>query len=163
MGKRPLSGRKRIMKTSFKNLLYWMSRLILGAIFIYAGIQKIRSPLQFADNIASYQILPPILVSVLAIGLPPFEIICGLLVLAGFYIRVGALALVIMLSIFSGAVLYATIKGLTISCGCFGDASWLESSPFISLGRDVLLLSLSMVVYSYDFLRARNGDGINLK
>ncbi len=53
--------------------------LAVAAVFIYAGIDKIRDPLQFADSIAAFAILPAVLINLLAMGLPPFEIACGLL------------------------------------------------------------------------------------
>ena len=47
--------------------------IAVAAIFIYAGIDKIRDPLQFADSIAAFGILPAILINLLALGLPPLE------------------------------------------------------------------------------------------
>ena len=48
--------------------------MALAGIFIYAGIDKIRDPLQFADSIAAFAILPAVFINLLALGLPPFEI-----------------------------------------------------------------------------------------
>jgi hypothetical protein len=53
--------------------------LVLAALFIYAGAIKFRDPLQFADTIAAFAILPQALINVLALSLPPFEVACGLL------------------------------------------------------------------------------------
>ncbi|MGA7872757.1 MAG: MauE/DoxX family redox-associated membrane protein, partial [Candidatus Binatus sp.] len=56
--------------------------IAVAAVFIYAGVDKIRDPLQFADSIAAFAILPAVLINLLALGLPPFEIACGLLLFA---------------------------------------------------------------------------------
>lgn len=55
--------------------------LILAAVFIFAALDKLRDPLQFADSVAAFGILPIVLVSPFALGLPPFEVLCGLLML----------------------------------------------------------------------------------
>ena len=43
-------------------------RVIVGAVFIYAGALKIGDPLQFADNIASFRLLPAFAVNALFFG-----------------------------------------------------------------------------------------------
>ena len=55
--------------------------VLLAAVFVYAGIDKLRDPLQFADSIAAFGILPTVLVSPFAQGLPIFEVLCALLLL----------------------------------------------------------------------------------
>ena len=55
--------------------------IAMAAIFIYAGVDKIRDPLQFADSIAAFAILPAVFINLLALGLPSFEIACGILLL----------------------------------------------------------------------------------
>ena len=70
--------------------------LAMAGIFIYAGIDKIRDPLQFADSIAAFGILPAVFINLLALGLPPFEIACGLLLLGPRTRRIGALAITLL-------------------------------------------------------------------
>lgn len=125
----------------------WIFRFILAGVFIYAGVLKINSPLEFADSIVSYQILPVPLINLMALGLPFFEIACGLLVLFGCYTRIGILGMIGMLVLFMGGILAAIIWKLPIDCGCFGKYSWLESNLWIALVRDGILLFLSVFVY----------------
>jgi hypothetical protein len=40
--------------------------LALAAVFIYAGVDKVRNPLQFADRIAAFAILPTALINLFA-------------------------------------------------------------------------------------------------
>ena len=53
----------------------------LAAVFIYAGFEKIHDPLDFADSIAGFGILPVAFINPFALALPLFEIACGLLLL----------------------------------------------------------------------------------
>lgn len=130
-----------------------VSRIILGVIFIYSGTLKMENPLQFADSIAAYRILPESAINLVAMGLPPFEIACGLLTLIGAYIRIGTLAITSMLTIFVVAISCSIIRGLPITCGCFGGASWLESNPWAAIVRDALLLVLSILVYRHYYFQ----------
>jgi len=126
---------------------YWMGRLLLGVVFIYAAILKMGSPQDFADSIAAYHILPFSVINLLALGLPLFELICGLLVLTGFFLRIGIIGILAMLAIFMAALAIALARGLSINCGCFGAHSWLDSNPWAALARDGILLGFAVFVY----------------
>ncbi len=124
-----------------------MGRLILGIVFIYAAMVKIGSPQEFADSIAAYQILPFPVINPVALGLPLFEFACGLLVLTGFYFRIGVLGILAMLAVFIAALELALLRGLSVSCGCFGAHSWLDSDPWVVLIRDLILLGIAVFLY----------------
>lgn len=127
--------------------------LAIGAIFIYAGIDKIRDPLQFADSIYAFAILPAAFVSLLAMGLPVFEIACGLVLFAPWTRRIGALAVALTSLIFFLALASALLRGLTLDCGCFGTGTPSRPRMWLELGLDALLFSGALVVY----LRALKG------
>jgi putative oxidoreductase len=139
-----------LIRGNYRRLADVALRIVLGAVFMYAGAMKIGDPVHLADSIAAFDILPRTMVSPLALGLPPFEIAAGLLLLIGWQRRVAALALVIAMAIFSAALLSAILRGLTLDCGCFGAGSapsvlkmWLD------LGRDVVLLAASSISYRF--------------
>jgi uncharacterized membrane protein YphA (DoxX/SURF4 family) len=94
--------------------------LALAAVFIYAGVDKLRDPLQFADSIAAFVILPAAFVNLLALSLPPFEIACGVLLLWRPTRRVAALGVIVLSIMFFTALFSALLRGLTLDCGCFG-------------------------------------------
>ena len=52
--------------------------LLVGSVFIYAGIVKVVDPVQFAADIDNYKILPWTIGVRLAFYLPWLEIFCGL-------------------------------------------------------------------------------------
>lgn len=94
-------------------------RLVVGFVFITAGIEKASDPVAFGAAISNYRILPDSLVLIAATILPWMELICGFCVLFGVMVRGGALLITFMLLVFTAALLYVLATGLDISCGCF--------------------------------------------
>jgi putative oxidoreductase len=121
--------------------------VILAAVFMYAGAAKFSDPLQFADSIAAFAILPPAVINLLAFSLPPFEIACGLLLLWPRTRRVGALAVALISVVFFVALSSALLRGLTIDCGCFGAGAPSRPRMWVELGLDVTLIGASVFVY----------------
>ena len=52
--------------------------VLAGAVFVYAGVLKVRDPLQFANDISNYRIIPWSVGVGLAFYLPWLELLCGL-------------------------------------------------------------------------------------
>ena len=129
--------------------------LTLSAVFIYAGIDKIRDPLQFADSIAAFAILPLVFINLLALGLPPFEMACGCLLLPPATRRVGALAVAVISVVFFTALASALLRGLTLDCGCFGTGAPSRPRMWLELGLDALFFSGSLFVYLRSTMRLR--------
>ena len=127
--------------------LYLIARMLVGGTLVYASISKLHSPLEFADKIAAYHLLPDRVINPLALGLPYFELACGLSLLTGFAIGTGAMGTILMLLVFTTATILAHLTGRVVDCGCFGEHSWLDTSFPIILTRNMLLLLLAFVVY----------------
>ena len=121
--------------------------IVLGGIFIYAGADKIRDPSQFADSVAAFQMLPYALVTPMALGLPIFEVLAGVLLLAPLTRRIGALAVVLLTAMFLVALISALARGLTLDCGCFGAGAPSRPRMFTESGLDVLLFASSWFLY----------------
>jgi putative oxidoreductase len=100
--------------------LLLLIRVAIAGTFIYAGVTKALSPLRFVTDIANYHLLPWWAAVRLAFYLPWLEIVCGVAVL---FLRLKRAAICILLfltSIFLIAVVSAKMRGINISCGCFG-------------------------------------------
>jgi putative oxidoreductase len=95
-----------------------LARVILGGMFILAGMGKIADPSQFAKEIANYDILPLLFINISAIALPWIEVVIGIFLIAGLRLRANATITGLMLIVFIVAVGIAMIKGLDINCGC---------------------------------------------
>lgn len=120
---------------------------LLAAVFIYAALDKFRDPLQFADSVAAFGILPTGMVAVFALSLPPFEVLCGLLMLTPLTRRVAALALALVTAMFFAALGSALLRGLTLDCGCFGAGAPSRPRMWLEAGLDVVLFSGALFVY----------------
>ena len=106
-----------------RNILWRIVALIIGAIFIYSGVIKAMDPVAFANDIDNYKILPWPLVVRLAFYLPWLELLCGLALILRFFYRGGLFILTGLTFVFIAASVIAKVRGLDITCGCFGHAS----------------------------------------
>ena len=136
--------------------------LAMAAVFIYAGIDKIRDPLQFADSIYAFEILPVAFINLLALGLPPFEIMSGLLLVVPPTRRIGALAVMMCSVVFFSALGFALLRGLTLDCGCFGIGAPSRPRMWLELGLDALLFSGALFVYMRSIGRLAAGPDLPL-
>ena len=97
--------------------------VIVGGIFVYAGAVKALDPVQFGLDIDNFKILPWFASVRLAFFLPWLEILCGVALIFHILYRGGLSILTMMVMIFIGATVAAKIRGLDITCGCFGHTS----------------------------------------
>src|SRR5437660_11779446 len=112
-----------MMESSPLNLrraVIWIGRLVLGGIFVYAGISKILFPnthlwpmfvlkfsistnlSTFAQQVESYKMLSPAAVDFVAHTLPFTETLLGLLLLTGWQLRVWASLITLIMLGFLG-------------------------------------------------------------
>jgi len=120
--------------------------LVVGGVFIYAGVVKAFQPVRFASDIDNYKILPWTISVGLAFYLPWLEILCGLaLILRRLYLG-GLSILTALVLIFSGVTIAAKVRDLDITCGCFGHASqnWSFSGH---LALDLVILAALLALY----------------
>jgi uncharacterized membrane protein YphA (DoxX/SURF4 family) len=119
-------------------------RVALGAIFIYAGWVKLQDPWQlFAAGVASYEMLPMWAVEIVARTLPWFEILLGLVLISGFFMRISSTILTALLAVFFTLIVRAYLQGKEINCGCFGGNEPI--SPLTML-RDGSMLAGAVVL-----------------
>ncbi len=141
------------MKWAASQPLRWLLRFALSAVFVYAGLSKLRDPQAFAESIASFRLLPPALVNPAAMTLPPLEILAAALALSGGWIRrSGAFCLLATLIVFSLALASALFRGLSVDCGCFGadrlDVLNPTKNLWIAFLRDAVLIALAWTLYT---------------
>ncbi|NMC49701.1 MAG: DoxX family membrane protein [Desulfovibrio sp.] len=123
-------------------------RIYLGGLFIYASIYKINYPAEFAETIASYQIIPYYMVNIMAVVLPWMELISGTLLLAGIRTRAATAALGGLLVLFTLAIIWVLFQGVPIGCGCFHTIE--DPISWLTLARDLLWLAMAAHVFGYD-------------
>ena len=130
-----------------------MLRIALGLIFLYAAYTKLSESWRlFAAGIASYEVLPMWAVEMLARTLPWFELLVGLLLIVGRWLRVSTVSTSALLLVFFSLMVRAYVKGMTIDCGCFGPG---ETISWKTLLRDGSMLAGSLFVTVMAFLGTR--------
>src|ERR1039457_6890453 len=96
-------------------------RVALGCGFLYAGYVKLAEPWQlFAANIEAYEVVPPWAARFLAHTFPWFEMLLGLLLIVGRWLRTSTVTTSLLLLFFVGLMVQAKLGGKDINCGCFG-------------------------------------------
>src|SRR6202051_4278504 len=147
-----------------------VGRVLLGAIFIYAGYSKAFLPnhtfwpffflkfsistnlANFALQVEAFKLLPAWGVQFVAHLLPFTEIALGLLVLTGWKLRIwGVLLTAIMVGFFL-VVLRAYLLPMDINCGCFPPPEPINLKKVL---EDAALSALALLMTIFAFLEAR--------
>src|SRR5204863_7926358 len=98
-----------------RRILWRIVALIVGGIFIYAGVIKAIDPLRFAIDIDYYKRLPWAIGVRLAFYLPWLELVCDFALILRFFYRGGLCILVALTFIFIAARSIATVRGREIT------------------------------------------------
>lgn len=145
----------------------------LGAVFLYAGVQKHLAPIQFAEAILAYELLSPNLAGLVAAVLPWAEVIAGFFLVLGYLgealghvamrlglsggswltggikrrsclLIIGALALLFIV------VMAVTLaRGLNINCGC--GLFFQRQVGLAAILENSLLLALAAALYWWEY------------
>jgi putative oxidoreductase len=127
-------------------LLALSFRIILGIMFIYAGIEKAIDVSGFAGAVHNYRILPEWMINPFAVIVPWVETIAGLSLLSGVLLEGGALIISGLLLAFSCALALDLWRGLDISCGCFGTSAIGHPITWWYLLRDIILFGMGCTI-----------------
>ncbi|MEW5807625.1 MAG: MauE/DoxX family redox-associated membrane protein [Acidobacteriota bacterium] len=127
-------------------------RVIIGAIFIWASLDKIAHASDFSRAIHNYRIMPVLTENIMAISLPWLELLAGLFLIIGYRVRGAATVISALLMIFIMAITVALLRGLDISCGCF------DTQGGAKIGLDILFQDLLMLVMSGSIALAGPGQ-----
>ncbi|MEY2672520.1 MAG: hypothetical protein RL228_1181 [Actinomycetota bacterium] len=132
--------------------LLLLSRLVLSGVLIYAGGIKLVDPVQSRAAIVAYRLyLPEVFVKIATYGLPAFEVVVGMLLLLGIFVRFSALATIALMAVFIVMIAQVWYRGFSIDCGCFGgggDVSpegkeWRYTSEIL---RDLLFMGFAVLL-----------------
>lgn len=120
----------------------WLLLLRIGVAgsLLLAAVQKIQSPKAFALSIDAFGMVPSALIIPLAFLFIWQEIIAGVALMLGIWTRASALLAGLLLLVFLGALAWAMLHGMSISCGCFG--GWSQGPiGWSSVLRNVALIA----------------------
>jgi uncharacterized membrane protein YphA (DoxX/SURF4 family) len=113
-----------------------LARIALGCWFVYYGVEKvfISGLDRFVYDISNYKIVEAPLDAVAAYTVPWFEIIAGICLAAGVFLRGAILTITGLVGVFAICIAWAWVHQLNISCGCRGDGApiqyWWKAAEF---------------------------------
>lgn len=131
-------------------MLKTISRIIVGAIFLFSGFVKAVDPVGGAIKIGDYLEVIHLhdlgqLTLFAAIILSTLEFIFGFQLFFGVKVRKAALPVLVFMSFFTVLTLYIAIANPVSDCGCFGDA--IKLSNWGTFFKNLIILPLSYLVY----------------
>lgn len=94
-------------------------QIALGAIFVAAALPKIIDPPSFAHMIYNYRIVPGGLINISALVMPWVEVLAGLALILGVWVRPARWIVTLLLLVFMIAITINLARGNAIDCGCF--------------------------------------------
>lgn len=125
--------------------------VVLGGLFVYAGLQKLLHAYEFAEAVLAYQLLPGSLVGAAAAGLPWVEIAAGLGLAVGLKRRSCLLLLAGLVAGFLVIILITMARGLKIDCGC--GLFFQRQVGLAAVLEDTLLLGWAGGLYWREYFR----------
>ncbi|MAJ44382.1 MAG: DoxX family protein [Candidatus Marinimicrobia bacterium] len=133
-----------------KNTLL-LFRFILGAVFIYASIDKIQDPKTFSDLIDNYHITPLLLHNLFALIIPWVELLIGISLITGIYLEASIQITIFLLIWFIFILSQAVYRGIDTHCGCFKAGENIENTDFKGLllkriFEDVIFLGMALIL-----------------
>ncbi|CQD05664.1 MULTISPECIES: MauE/DoxX family redox-associated membrane protein [Corynebacterium] len=110
---------KKIDKKLILDVVSAFARFYMAYIWIKAGVAKLGEPLSVMQSIKAYEIFTLEWSGYLANIIGPLEIIGGVLLLLGLFLKTSAKVGTIVLALFMIGIGQAWLRGLGIDCGCF--------------------------------------------
>ncbi len=126
-----------------------LARLVVGGVWIWAGVLKLPDPEGSVTAVRAYQLLPPELADVVGRLLPTLEIVVGACLVLGLLTRGVGLLSALMQAAFIAGIASVWARGIAINCGCFGDGGpdpdAFDKYPW-EIARDSGLLLASLLL-----------------
>ncbi len=126
-----------------------VARLVVGGIWLWAGLLKLPHPDSSVTAVRAYQLLPIGVVEPVGRLLPLVEVVVGALLVLGVLTRfVGGVSALLQVAFIIG-IASVWARGIAINCGCFGDGGVdpdaISKYPW-EIARDVGLTALSLLL-----------------
>jgi len=132
-------------------IIRFISRIIVGLVFMFSGAVKAVDPLGSAYKFSDYfqafnlEFLQPASLF-LAIVLFTVEFISGFSVLSGYRQKIGIWGVMILMIIFTPLTLVLAITNPVSDCGCFGDA--IHLSNWQTFGKNVIIIIFTIILFA---------------
>lgn len=139
-------------KINYSQLFILVARLILAGVFVSAALPKVQDPVAFASSVEGFRVIGPGLSNWVALILPWLELITGIGILLPWIRRSSGIIIATLLLLFITLHASAWIRGLEISCGCFGSETSSEPTSYLRLiVRNTLLFAACLLTIYKDW------------
>jgi uncharacterized membrane protein YphA (DoxX/SURF4 family)/peroxiredoxin len=134
-----------------QNFITQISRIVVGALFIFSGFVKLVDPIgskykfqeYFSADVLNMEFLIPYALP-FAILLIVAEILLGVMILIGFKPKFTVWSLFLLTLVFLFLTWYSAYYNKVTDCGCFGDA--IKLSTWETFYKNVILIALIIIL-----------------
>ncbi len=131
--------------------LTYISRIIVGALFVFSGFVKLVDPIgsqykfeeYFSESVLDMEFMIPFALA-FSILLILVEIMLGVTLLLGFKSKLTVWSLLGISLIFLFLTWYSAYYNKVTDCGCFGDA--IKLTPWETFYKNVILIALILIL-----------------
>jgi uncharacterized membrane protein YphA (DoxX/SURF4 family) len=142
--------RQRVARARWQPWVTLLARLVLAGVMFAASIPKLLDVDASAKAIYAYQLLPTGAADLVAYTLPVVELLLGIALLLGIFVRPVAVVYVLLMAVFVAGIASVWSRGLKIDCGCFGGGGETEDPRYLQeILRDTGLALLATWVYVF--------------
>lgn len=128
-----------------------LARLFLALVFFIASIGKLFQYKEFVQVVIAYEILPKSLSRLYAHLLPWLEVVIGLCLFLGLWVRIAALVAILLFTSFIIAIGINLARKRVLSCSCFGNFGQEK------IGSSIILRNIVFLLLSAEVLQFYNG------
>ena len=140
------------------NIVAQVSRVLVGALFIFSGLIKLNDPVGtaikmdeyfgvFANDFAPFfAVFKPFALE-FAMLVVVLEVVLGVAVLLNYKMNLTAWVLLLLIVFFTFLTFYSAWFNKVTDCGCFGDA--IKLTPWESFTKDVILLFFVGIIFFF--------------
>lgn len=128
--------------------VFFIFRIVLGGLFVLSGVEKLLNHYQnFLYVVQGYSFLPPFLEKLAAFAVPWVELLLGLFVVLGLWLRRSLSGLLLLILGFIVVVAQAIIRDIPLDeCGCFGSFITFRPEQVLLLDSGLLFLTAMLLV-----------------
>ena len=116
---------------------------IFGVVFLISGVPHWGNPYFFLGSVYAYKLVDPGIGQMIAIGMPLIQLVFALCFLSRVFLDAAHLGTLFLFLCFATVQSQAYLRGLDISCGCFGpDHETTIGFYTLSIVYGLLILSI---------------------
>lgn len=137
-------------------IVHGVCRSILAAVFLIAGLSKLRNPYAFLVAVYQFELLTAEQARFVATFLPFLEIALGGCLILGLFTRAASVVATVLLAAFTGILASVVVRGIKTACGCFGELEPADIG-WTTVARSVALTVLGVLtIYTVATASHRN-------